>query len=309
MVDIIETLDRTFQLLTEGKLKILSKEINNREVMNRMEQNSNFFSEANRRAWNGAMPYHRRAMDARWDELLADQNFIYQKDPELSALLKIGITGKTIIHLCCNNGIELMSLKRMGAGRCIGIDICDEAIKDARLRAEKFAIPVEFYRHSVFEIPEELNNSFDLVYITIGALTWLSDLKHFFSVVRRLLRKNGSLFIYESHPFMQVLPWEVSVEYEQPVIQNSYFCDSYLVSQSGLDYYGNVPYESPDTYEFTHTLSDILTAIISNKLCIPGFFEYEHDISNGLGWVERCGLRLPLSYILTARVVSEKEGR
>ena len=260
-----------------------------------------FFTEANRRAWNCALPYHRKAKDEEWDRLFEDKNFIYQEDPELSTLLDLGVKDKAIVHLCCNNGIELMSLKRLGAGRCVGFDICDEAIKDACRRSKQFNIPVEFFRYSVYDIPQEFSANFDLVYITIGALTWLPDLKRFFAVVRRLLKKGGMVFIYEQHPFMQVLPWEVEGEQTQPVIVNNYFHEDFLVSQEGLDYYGNASYQGPDTYEFVHTMSDILNTIIENGMDITGFHEYEHDISNGLGWIKKSGLRLPLCYILTAK--------
>lgn len=258
------------------------------------------YTEANRLAWNRAMPYHRKAMDDEWDKCFSDKSYIQQEEPELSLLKSIGIKDKSVVHLCCNNGIELMSLKRLGAGRCVGFDICDEAIMDAERRARQFEIGCEFYPYDVYEIPSSFDNSFDLVYITIGALTWLPDLPALFARVRLLLKTGGVLFVYEQHPFMQVLPWDVSQETEKPVIENSYFYDDCLVYNDSLDYYGNTEYESPDTYEFIHTLSDILNAIVKNGLCLSEFLEYEEDISNGLGWVKKTGLRLPLSYILIA---------
>lgn len=266
----------------------------------RIMRDNKVFTEANRKAWNCAMPYHRKAKDSYWDQCFTDGEFIHQEEPELSALKELKLKAKAIVHLCCNNGLELMSLKRMGAGRCVGFDICDEAIKDAKKRSEKFQIETEFYRSSVYDIGDEFFAKFDLVYITIGALTWLPDLKAFFGMVRSLLKKGGKLFIYEQHPFAMVLPWDVSATMEKPIIENNYFYDDYQVYQDGLDYYGNENYSSPDTYEFLHTISDIINAIITNGLRIKQFNEYEHDISNGLAWVQKTGMRLPLSYILIA---------
>ncbi|MDZ4120854.1 MAG: hypothetical protein U1C33_00435, partial [Candidatus Cloacimonadaceae bacterium] len=76
--------------------------------------------------------------------------------------------------------------------------------------------------------------------------------------------------------------------------------DEPQVYNDGLDYYGNESYAAPDTYEFIHTLSEVVMGIVQAGLVIRGFWEYEEDISNGLGWVQKCGLRLPLSYILLA---------
>jgi len=261
-------------------------------------EDDKYYVQCNRKAWNLAMEYHRKAKNADWDSLFDNPYGVFQKEPELSALHRIGLMGKDIVHLCCNNGVELLSLKRMGAGRCVGFDICDEAIADGKRRAEKYCIPVEFYQSNVYEISTLYDNSFDLVYITIGALTWLPDLPGFFAVASRLLRSGGKVFIYEQHPFASVLPWDISLYDQKPMISESYFQDHALRYEESLDYYGGVEYNGPVTYEFAHTLSEIIGALLTNQLSISGFWEYDHDISNGLAWVKKTGLRLPLSYIL-----------
>lgn len=267
--------------------------------------NLNDFTEANRRGWNAAMPYHRKAKDTAWDTSLSDPNFVFTKEPELSMLKELGIEGKDIVHLCCNNGLELMSLKRLGARRCVGFDISDEAIHDAKARAARFGMDVQFQRTSVYDIHEEFFHSFDLVYITIGALTWLPDLAMFFAMAAKLLRSEGRFFIYEQHPFAMVLPWDVAGLQDKVELANNYFYDEPQVFADGLDYYGNQSYEAPDTYEFMHTMSDILNAVAVNGFCLNSLHEYEHDISCGLDWVQKTGLRLPLSYILIAQLMAK----
>ena len=258
------------------------------------------YTQANRAAWNAALPYHRRAMNEIWDKHLSDPSFIWQKEPELNALLEIGIADKDIIHLCCNNGIELLSLKRLGAKRCVGIDISDEAIADAKVRATSFKLDCEFIQSDVYSVPESLYGCFDLVYISIGAFCWLPDLHELFRVVKNLLKPRAQLFIYEQHPFTQMLPFDVSGCTNRPELVASYFHKDEICSTEGLDYYGNCEYESPVTYEFIHTLSDIFSAILANGMQISMFKEYEQDISNGFAWVQNTGLKLPLSYILCA---------
>ena len=71
------------------------------------------YSEANRKAWNQVMPYHKNAMDEKWDKMYSDPKFIFQKDQEIDELKKIGIKGKRIAQFSCNNGVELMSLKQI----------------------------------------------------------------------------------------------------------------------------------------------------------------------------------------------------
>lgn len=258
------------------------------------------YCEANRAAWNAAMPYHQKAKSRAWDQAFSDPDFICQQEPELSLLQEQGIASRDIVHLCCNNGIELMSLRRLGAGRCVGFDISDNAILDAKSRSARFGISCEFYQSNVYEIPHEFHACFDLVYFTIGALCWLPDLVGLFKVASMLLRAGGKIFIYDQHPFTTVLTWDVSDASHKPVLEHSYFVDECCVSDEGLDYYGNVPYHGPTTYEFTHKLSDIMGAILENQFRITLFKEYDHDISCGLAWVRETGLKLPLSYILCA---------
>jgi ubiquinone/menaquinone biosynthesis C-methylase UbiE len=54
----------------------------------------------------------------------------------------------------------------MGAGRCVGIDISDEAVIEANERARKCNIDCQFIRSDVYDISKTLYNSFDVVHIT-----------------------------------------------------------------------------------------------------------------------------------------------
>lgn len=263
------------------------------------------YTEANRKAWNQAMPRHWEAMNEKWDQMFSDPAFVFQKGEELKELNKIGIKGKRIAHLSCNNGVELMSLKRMGADKCIGFDISDEAIKDAQIRAEKFHINCEFVRTDVLDITENYYACFDLVYITVGALVWIPDIKEYFNKAARLLVKGGILFIYEHHPFAQIFPYDF--ENDEPLKAiNNYFTDEIYIGKNGIDYYGGTTYDSSPTYEFFHTVSELLNAIIDNGFYLTLFNEFDKDIALCYKLLENSGLKLPLSYILIAKKIAEK---
>jgi len=256
------------------------------------------YCEANREAWNAAIPQHKKAMDEKWDAMYKDPDFIFQKDVELAELKKIGIKGKRVAHLSCNNGIELMSLKRMGASDCVGFDISDAAIEEARIRTGRFNIDCEFVRINVLEIPEKFNNSFDLVYVTVGALVWIPDLAVYFRKVADLLIKGGQLFIYEHHPFASIFTFD---ETKDPLtVADHYFKDGVEEWNDGLDYYAGSEYESPPTYEFPYTVSKLINSILRNGLKLQVFNEYNKDIAVCFKRLEESELKLPLSYILTA---------
>ncbi len=89
--------------------------------------------ESNRTAWNQATAYHQKARN--------HSLHIGFQDPEFSTLKKerdsvvrerlrqIDFSGKTISHIPCNNGRELLSLMRLGAKEGVGFDISDAAIQ------------------------------------------------------------------------------------------------------------------------------------------------------------------------------------
>ncbi len=260
----------------------------------------NKYTEANRKAWNQVMPYHKKVMDEKWDIMFADPNFIFQKDQELDELNKIGIKGKRIAHLSCNNGIELMSLKRMRATRCVGFDISDNAIKEAKNRAKRFDIDCEFIRSDVLEIPEEFFGKFDMAYITVGALVWIPDRKKYFEKAANLLVEGGQLFIYEHHPFGNVLPYDDEFDGDLKII-HKYFDKEIWEEFGGIDYYGGESYKSSPSYEFPYTVSELLNVIADCGFCLQKFNEYENDIALGRSYMEKQEIKFPLSYILIAK--------
>jgi hypothetical protein len=86
------------------------------------------YTEANRDAWNEVMPRHQEAARQRWDDAFMQPGYVCMGDMEVEMLTQMGVQDRAVAHLCCNNGIELLSLKNLGAGECVGFDISDLAI-------------------------------------------------------------------------------------------------------------------------------------------------------------------------------------
>jgi ubiquinone/menaquinone biosynthesis C-methylase UbiE len=192
-----------------------------------------------------------------------------------------------------------MSLKRMGASKCVGFDISDNAIDEAKKRSAKFEIDCEFVRTDVLEISDELYGEFDLVYITVGALVWIPDRKKYFQKAANLLTEGGQLFIYEHHPFGNIFPYDDEFEGELKVV-HKYFDKEIWEEFGGIDYYGGESYESSPSYEFPYTLSDLLNLIAECGFCLKNFHEYPADIALCRDYMKNQELKLPLSYILVA---------
>jgi ubiquinone/menaquinone biosynthesis C-methylase UbiE len=254
------------------------------------------YTEANRIAWNEVMPYHQKAKDGKFFRAFLTPGYSCLDDVVASKLNECGVKGKDVAQLGCNDGRETLSLKNMGANRTVGFDISDSAISEARKLAETAKLTCEFVRTDIYEIPENYDNSFDLIYISIGFLPWLPDLGRFFEIAARLLRKNGQLLIYESHPFLHMFDAEAK-DYP-PRIVESYFRREPWVDTTSLDYYTNTVYDASAQYNFPHTLSDLIGGMVRAGLEVVRFEEYAEDISLCYAHFNNKEPKIPMSYIL-----------
>ncbi len=74
------------------------------------------FTDANRHAWDEAAPMHGKINQTRLLEAFSKPGYSTLDDHCIDRLNEIGVQGKSIAQLCCNNGRELLSLKNLGAG-------------------------------------------------------------------------------------------------------------------------------------------------------------------------------------------------
>jgi ubiquinone/menaquinone biosynthesis C-methylase UbiE len=260
------------------------------------------YTQANRLAWNEAMPLHQKANRNKWDDAFSVPGFVAMTGVELEWLKSIEVSGKNITHLCCNNGIELMSLKNLGARECVGFDISDLAIKEATDRAQKFRISCQFVQSDIYDIPEKYHGVFDIVYISVGTFGWLPDVKQFFKKAASVLSDSGTLFIHEMHPYAEMLPSDDRKDADPLRIIEPYFRKEPYKDQTGIDYIGKTTYKSQRQYWFVWTLSDILMGLVENGMKIVHFSEHKEDISAIHRRNQDAGMDIPLSYIL----ISEK---
>ncbi len=254
---------------------------------------------ANREGWNEAAPRHRAR---NLETLLADfrkPGHSCLDEVETARLVNIGIAGRDVAQLCCNNGQELVSVKNLGAGRCVGFDNSEAFLGQAREIAAAAGVDCEFVAGDVHEIAAAYDAGFDLVYVTIGALCWMPKLEAFFAVAARLLKPGGRVFVYEHHPIVSIFdPFD---DQDPPVWRHSYFKREPWIDTDGLDYFDGASYQSKPLYTFQHPLCETIMACIDNGLAIERFEEFAHDVSPSYAHLERLEAKLPLSYALIAR--------
>ena len=264
--------------------------------------NKNIF-EQNRAAWNQALKYHQKARRNSLQIGFEKPDFTtFNRDCDdivLTKLKDIDFAGKTISHIPCNNGRELLSIMKLGAKEATGFDISDIAITEARQLAEIAKLNVKFIRTNILEIGEEYNGFFDFIYISEGSLQWFPDLNEYFSVISRLLKKNGNILIVEMHPFAYF--FENGFDSENPSFDNltPYFEKGPYNYEYGIDYVGGVQYKATECFWYMHKMSDILNSILHNSIEILEFSEYNLEMANNPD--AKVFDKFPLSYILTGK--------
>jgi SAM-dependent methyltransferase len=253
------------------------------------------YIEANRRMWNATAKIHAQSHGARLLERITASDFSTFDAVEKRIFAQIGLKDKAVIQLGCNNGRELISVRKAGAGRCVGVDLSDKFILQARKLASQGGAHVDFVRLSLYDLPHDFDAQFDLVYITIGVLGWLPDLDAFFAVVSRLLKTNGQLFIYEMHPILNMFEPDKSL-----AVVASYFQDEPFVDEEGPDYLDPRQVIKAVSYWFPHTLADVIGGCLKHGLNLTHFEEYGHDLSMVYAALEHLSKKPPLSFSLLA---------
>jgi len=265
-----------------------------------MEKDIKFYTNQNKEAWNEAVLKHQAVSKEKLDRLFSNLGYIDINDKNLLQILeKIDIKGKDIIHLCCNNGWELMSIKNMGAKHCMGIDISELAITEAQERANNCNIDCDFMCSDVYDIPEKLYNSFDVVLLTAGCIGWIPDLEKFLKIILHLVRDKGIVVIHEIHPFSEMLPFDDdnTIENRLQIIE-PYFRDEPVVENTSLDYVGGTNYDAKTRFWFVHTISSLVMALVTNGFTIDYFSEYATDISAVHKRQGELDAKIPLSFTL-----------
>ena len=180
------------------------------------------------------------------------------------------VAGKSLLHLQCHFGMDTMSWSRLGA-IATGVDISDTAIELARELNDELALETRFIRSNVYDLPDVLDEQFDIVYTAIGALCWLPDMTGWAAVVARYLKPGGTFYILDGHP--------VSHIFEPVELPNGghdlNFPDPKGISYEGDEhtYTGSEILETP-SHEWQHSMSEIVNAIIDAGLQIEFLNEF-----------------------------------
>ncbi|GGO61969.1 methyltransferase [Microbacterium nanhaiense] len=182
----------------------------------------------------------------------------------LTPFLPNGVRGLDVCHLQCHIGTDTLSLARSGA-RVTALDFSPAALEAAERLATAHGQRIRWVHSDVMDAASAIGADFDLVYTSIGTICWLKDLDRWAAQVARLLRDGGTFFIRDGHPALYALD-ETADDLR---IRYRYFPNGQAQTWDDAGTYsGEGTVEHTRTYEWPHSLAEIVNALIGAGLRI-----------------------------------------
>lgn len=253
----------------------------------------------NKKLWNNKTEVHVNS------EFYDNENFIKGNSSLNPIELELlgDVKDKSILHLQCHFGQDTISLSRLGA-ITVGVDLSDKAIETAKNLAKQTKTTAEFICSDVYDLPNHLNQQFDMIYTSYGTIGWLPNLDKWAKVITQFLKPGGQLVFVEFHPVV----WMFDDNFKT-VAYNYFNVEPIIETEEGTyaDKDANIKQESVG---WNHDLSEVLNSLLKNGLTINCFNEYNYspyscfnktiEVAPNQYRIEHLGDKIPMVYSLVA---------
>jgi 2-polyprenyl-3-methyl-5-hydroxy-6-metoxy-1,4-benzoquinol methylase len=265
--------------------------------------------EDNRLRWDDAVPHHVRS--AFYDMRGFLEGACTLRAFELDELGDV--EGLSLLHLMCHMGQDSLSWARRGA-RVTGLDFSGEALRVARMLAERLELDASFVQAEVTQAAAALEGQrFDRVYSSWGVLTWVHDLDAWARQIHTLLAPGGIFYLAEVHPVAWL--YDAQGEDERGALErtHAYFRHGRPQSVEGGGSYAapDVQLEHETQHYWSYELGTVISALVRAGLQLEWL--HEHDFAesqvlpeliqgdDGMWRLPPGEPSLPLSFSLRAR--------
>ena len=223
----------------------------------------------NKQTWNNKTAVH---IDS---DFYDNDNFIKGKSTLNSIELDLlgDVNGKKILHLQCHFGQDSLSLARMGA-KVTGVDLSDRAIAKAQELNIQLQLDAQFICCDIYDLPNHLNDTFDIVFTSYGTIGWLPDLNKWSAVISQFLKPEGKFVMAEFHPVV----WMFDTNFKE--VFYSYFNIKPIIENESGTYADQYSEIESQTITWNHPTSEVLNALINAGLEINAFNEFDYSPYN-----------------------------
>ena len=257
------------------------------------------YKEINKKSWNEKVDIHVKS------DFYDNENFKSGKCSLNQIELDIleDVKGKSILHLQCHFGQDSISLSRRGA-HVTGVDISDKAIHTAEQMADELGVDTKFICSDIYDLPNHLEEKFDLVFTSYGTIGWLPDMNKWANIISQFLKPNGKLVFVEFHPIV----WMFDDDFTK--VAYNYMNDGAIVESYEGTYAEKDANVNQKHVSWNHGLSEVINALIQKDLEIKLLNEYDYspynclnkmiEFETGKYRIEHLQNKIPLVYAIVA---------
>ena len=255
------------------------------------------YIDINRKSWNNRLESHLKSDFYDMDSFLKGKSSLNTIELDLLG----DIQGKKILHLQCHFGQDSLSLARMGA-IVTGVDLSDQAIMKARELNTKLGLAATFICSNVYDIKNQIDEKFDIVFTSYGTISWLPDLDKWANIIHYFLKPKGRFIFAEFHPAVWIFDDDFNY------VQYNYFKDAPIAEEESGTYADREAAIKNAYVCWNHGLSEVYNSLRNNKIKIIDFQEYDYapyafvsgmeEFESGKYRIKKMGNKLPLVYSL-----------
>jgi SAM-dependent methyltransferase len=264
----------------------------------------NYF-QSNLKLWNELVEINKDSGLYRLDEFKMGKNVL--KPVEIAELTDV--KDKELLHLQCHFGMDTLSWARLGA-KVTGIDFSDKAIELAKSISKEINIEAEFIQSNIYDLQNVLNKKFDVVFTSYGAVCWLNDINKWGEIAAHYLKPGGTFYMVEFHPLLNIFDNETDTK-DLFVNHGYFFNDEPLKWEPGGAYADRTKITKNPSYEWIHSLSDIINSLIKAGLeiefvhefpyCCYSYFPFMEKREDGMWNIKGLKNELPMMFSIKAQ--------
>ena len=174
--------------------------------------------------------------------------------------------------------------------------------QDSKAAAKQLEIDATFICCDLYDLPQHLDEQFDIVFTTYGTIGWLPDIDRWAAIVSRYLKPQGEFIFVEFHPVV----WMLDNELKQ--ITYRYFNDDAIIEELEGTYADKPAAITLETVSWNHGLGEVIQSLLDQQLQLLSFQEFDYSpydvFSNSIKiapsrfQVQHHGNKLPMLYSL-----------
>lgn len=233
-----------------------------------MKKEENYIT-INQQSWNNRLESHLASDFYNVNGFLEGNSSLNEIELELFGDVK----GKRILHLQCHFGQDTISLARLGAS-CVGVDLSDKAIQSAVELSAQTQADAQFICCNIYDLPEHLDEQFDLVYTSYGVIGWLPDMDKWAAIVSRFLKPNGRFIFVEFHPVV----WMFDDDFQK--ITYNYFNAGAIIETEEGTYADREATIQQEYVTWNHSIGEVVNSLINNNLELKSLQEFDYSPYN-----------------------------